>query len=300
MNKKSVFILILFAVCFVSCKKNNVVEKFKKINVYPNNSVEYIYCKNGFERELILCLPENFYSAEKITVPLVMVLHGYGNTALGFMHEIGFDEAACAEGYAVCYVSGKCNPQSFNRRSCWSYGEDEWSKKDIQNLADLAQFLQNQFGFSAEKTAAVGFSNGAIMVNKLAVEKSDTFHAVVSVSGMMSSNVWNKAVKTDPEKISSYFQINGTADELVPLRISKKSTYNPMPPFEEEVLEYISKIRIDDAKKKSLSERTVLYKFNNKVWWALIDGETHEWPGERWSGIDVSSLIIEFLNKNFN
>lgn len=294
--KNRLFLFIIFCnVFFLSCKNNPSDESIKKIKTYPDNSVEYVYTKDGFERDFILCLPDAFDSAEKETVPLIFVLHGYGNTAFGFKQDIHFEKTACSSGYAVCYVSGKSNPSSFNQRNCWSYGDDEWSEKDMDNLADLARFLQKKFGFCSEKISAVGFSNGAIMATKIAVEKSEIFSAVVSVSGMMSDNVWKKALKKNPEKISRYFQINGTADEIVPVRNSKKAFYNPMPPYEEDVLEFLSGKKISEVKSEALSEKTQLYKFNSRVFWAVIQDGTHTWPDERWSGINASTLIIDFL-----
>lgn len=296
--KVKIFCLFLCLFFLTSCKKS-ANENLKKIKIYSNNSAEYIYTKNGFDREFILCLPDDFEAAQSGITPLIFVLHGYGNTARGFMDEIHFEKAACSRGFAVCYVSGKSNPSSYNKRSCWSYGEDEWSKKDIENLEDLAKFLQKTFGFCSSKTCVVGFSNGAIMANKIAVEKSETFTAVVSVAGMMSSNIWTKATVKNKEKISAYFQINGTEDEVVPMRISKKSTYIPQPPFEEDVLEFISGKKAADAEIEVLSERTQLYKFNKKVWWALVQGETHEWPSLRWSGINTCELIVDFLMNQY-
>ena len=68
--------------------------------------------------------------------------------------------------------------------------------------------------------------------------------------------------------------------------------------YERELGSYVSSYRVG-KEIEVLSERTQLYKFNKKVWWALVQDETHEWPSLRWSGINTCELIVDFLMNQY-
>ena len=75
------------------------------------------------------------------------------------------------------------------------------------------------------------------MAHRLAMEAGDTFRAVVSVSGMMQPEVWEKRNKTNNV---SFFQITGEKDDVVPKRSDGTAKYTTAPAIED-VMEYWAK-----------------------------------------------------------
>ena len=59
------------------------------------------------KHDFIISLPQ-----ESKNAPLIVMLHGAGDSADNFRSTSGFEDDALPKGYAVCYVSGTSNAQA--------------------------------------------------------------------------------------------------------------------------------------------------------------------------------------------
>lgn len=259
----------------------------------PNQYVTYY--KNQ-TRKCQFYLPENFNAMEKkdkSDIKIVVMLHGSGENATSFMTKTKFNEDALSKKYAVLYLNSY--PVTTKRLTDydWHYGNDNASKKDIAYINKICRYFQSQFGLN-EKLFAIGFSNGGLMINKLAANSSIKFTAVASVAGTMSNNVWeNRAQKVD----IGYLQINGTKDPLVPEKNSNPNIIYTNPFMEDVIAYYVSANNISDVNNtEKLSDRMELINYGDKVWWVKINDETHEWPQERFTHININEIILRFFD----
>jgi len=254
------------------------------------NSYSCIY--KGTEHNFILCLPEKSVKNPS----LIIMLHGYGENGLFFKHRTQFDKAACARGYAVAYLTGKPRPNIVASSTGWNYSDDRYSKSDLNFLIDLSHYLQKEFSLDKKNLFAVGYSNGAFMCHKLATRKYNSFTAIASVAGMMPKNVWDKRKKSSP---LSFIQINGTKDDVVPMKDCKSSLYNPNP-LMEDVIEYYAKSnKVEDKlNEEVVSDKAKALKYGDKVWWIITEGGAHNWPSPSYCGYKVNPLILDFFDLN--
>ena len=82
-------------------------------------------------------------------------------------------------------------------------------------------------------------------------------------------------------------QINGTADDVVPMRDRMGDTaLNTETPVIEDVIDYLAAVNGCD-----------------QIWYVVIPHGTHCWPDYEMAGFDVNELILdyfeEYASKNF-
>lgn len=280
----SVFAIII--ILFSSCSSN--IKSISKETEQNKFSCEY----QGTKRYFYLYLPElNSYENTK----LVVMLHGYGNSARSFSMETGFEKDALPENFAVLYINGIPNPSVEMSDSGWNYNYDKYGNADINFIVELVQLLQKQYGL-CKKAYVVGFSNGAFITTKLAVEKSKFFDAFVSVGGMMPESVWNH--RTGKKISARFFQINGSKDNVTPMRLNNSAKYNPNPAMED-VIDYFVNQNSSHLKSQieSINNKIDIIKYEDKVWWMLIKDYPHAWPSLRYCEINVNKIILDFLKK---
>lgn len=280
--KKQIAFLIfaLIILSFTSCDSKKIS------NISYDSSTGKFQCRyDNKQHQFILCLSEKTKDS-----PLVFMLHGAGQNSIFFRNETDFEKTACPNGYGVVYVDSTSD-------TGWIYSDSRESESELNFLDALAKYLQEKYGFSTSMTYAAGFSSGAFMCTKLAVCKPKTFSAVVSVGGMMPENIWNIR-KTNVSPQCGFFQINGTKDPVVPMDFLKTSRDNPNPSIEK-TIEYFSgkKNSANQIHSTKLSDKSTLFKYSQKVWWLVIEDETHRWPKSSWSGVDTNEIILEYFEQ---
>ncbi len=248
---------------------------------------------DGVEHEYIVCLPEKSEGA-----PLVVMLHGYGNTAESFRNMVHFEEDAVACGYAVVYVTGASDPNDATSSTGWNSGIGQEGNQDVAFLVALAKYLQEEYSLDREAAFAIGFSNGAFMTHRLAIEAADTYTAVVSVAGMMPESIWEVAPESN--KVG-FFQVTGEKDDVIPKNSDGSAKFSQAPAIEL-VMEYWAKSNgVEEAERIEIGKASELTKYTKEgkkeqVWALLVKDGRHSWPDEKISGIDMNALILEFLD----
>jgi len=277
------FVFLLFCGC--ACK-----DKIAEITDVKETDIENVFeCTYGGKpRRFSIYLPE---TAEG-ELPLILMLNGYGSTPEAFRAVTHMDDDGCARGYAVAYAG--------TAAAGWNNGmDDDPEIDDVGWLRALAAYLQKEYSCSKDRTSAVGFSNGAFMAQRLAVEAQDTFCAVCSVAGSITRPVWEKRGDTADIGVMILY---GTGDELIPSR-KKAAADSSIYPAVEDVVEYWTGANdLTEKNEETLSERAVLTRYTSKdaskeVCLVEIDKYAHSWPEARFCGFETNTVILDFLDR---
>lgn len=208
----------------------------------------YTLKHGGHLREYFVFLPST-YDGEKIH-PVAMLMHGYGGTATGVEAEVtqGLNQYAEEYGYVMVYPQGTwfmasvdgAEPwevTSWNHISdkfdagpegpictedsdrspcppeCGNCGRCGWTScnDDVGFLRALVDSITTSFQVDADRFFVSGFSNGAMMANRIGCEASELFAAVALIGGRVEPGF-----ECTPSRSLPLLQINGGADEIAP------------------------------------------------------------------------------------
>ena len=291
--RKRLFLTIVLAVTLAVNSCAQAAAESRALSDIVNLKNNCYSCSfEGVKHDFILYLPEKAEGA-----PLVVLLPGYGNTAESFQNSTHFEQTANKEGYAVVYVTGAPNPNDPVSAVGWNSGIGTEGNDDVAFLASLAEALQEQYALDKTRIFAVGFSNGAFMTHRLAMEAGNTFSAFVSVAGLMPEKVWDdRKGKND----ISFFQITGEKDDVVPKNSDGSAEYAPAPAIEDVMTYWAMSNGLEKCESEEIGKGSILTKYRsdekkNQVWTLFIKNGRHSWPNEKRCGIDANSLILAFF-----
>ena len=83
----------------------------------------------GVDHDFILDLPETVEGS-----PLILMLHGYGQTAESFRLQTSFEKDANQLGYTVAYVTGTPNPNDRTSSTGWNSGI--WGLRKMEHIRE--------------------------------------------------------------------------------------------------------------------------------------------------------------------
>lgn len=208
----------------------------------------YTLKHDGLLREYFVFLP-TVHGGEQ-ALPATIFLHGYGGTATGTEAEVtqGLNQYAEEYGYVMVYPQGTWfmsssdggepwEVTSWNHISdgfdagpsgpictedaarspcppeCGDCGQCGWAScnDDVGFLKALIDRIVADFSLSEDRVFVSGFSNGAMMANRIGCEASDRIAAVALVAGRVEPGF-----ECTPSRSIPMLQINGGADETVP------------------------------------------------------------------------------------
>lgn len=139
---------------------------------------------DGVKRTWDVYTPESGES-DGSPLPVVLVIHGTGDTGAGIRSGIGQDLERLAErdGFIVAYVDGYGN----NWNECRAAGDWPAKQQDLDDVGLMRHVVETIHGDSGDSAAAasvyaIGFSSGAHMAQRLAYEDPDLVSAVASVN----------------------------------------------------------------------------------------------------------------------
>jgi polyhydroxybutyrate depolymerase len=160
----------------------------------------------GQERRYILHRPDGLVVAEA-GVPLVLVLHGFAQTAQGMMGFSGMNATADREGFVVAYPEGT-GPLLMRN---WNEGSDWKTADDVGFIGRVIDDVGSVVKVDPDRVYATGMSNGGMMCYRLASELSDRIAAIAPVSGTKMTKATILA-----RRPVSVLHLHGTEDRLVP------------------------------------------------------------------------------------
>lgn len=283
-------VVLFFLLLFGRAPAQDLIGTISDVEQLNTGSFSCVF--DGVKHKFRLDLPGQTAGA-----PLVLILPGYGNTAEGFRTTIRFEQDANALGYAVAYVTGARNPNNPVSSVGWNSGIEADGNDDVGFLTSLAKYLQKEYAFDEDRTFAAGFSNGAFMIHRLAMEAGDTFSAFVSVAGLMPLKIWNERKEANDV---SFFQISGEKDDVVPKNSDGSAQYAKDPAIEDVMAYWAASNGLDLCDSEESENGSVLTKCrsghtSNQVWSLTVKNGRHSWPEERVSGINANRLILAFF-----
>jgi len=178
---------------------------------------------DGYEREYIVFLPENFEPG----LPLVFNLHGDGMGSQQMMDWTGMNEVADTANFVLVYPnSADTGPTAVLWNSgITEFGDGPPDVDDVGFLSTLIDTIYDQYAIDTNRVYACGVSGGAVMVLRLAAELSDRIRKVATVAGVTIPTIVQACSTANP--ISALF-INGTEDPYYELYVPGESWFSVM------------------------------------------------------------------------
>jgi polyhydroxybutyrate depolymerase len=167
----------------------------------------------GRERTFIEYVPKTL----KPGAPLLFVLHPSGGDAAGMRQysNYEFDELADKHGFMVVYPDGFENTWNDCRRGS-PFSSKQLKIDDTGFIKSLLDFEETTHAIDKKRVFAAGWSNGAQLAYRLALEYPESFAGVAAISASVpvKENLdCGQADKPIPVMI-----VNGTADPINPFR----------------------------------------------------------------------------------
>jgi polyhydroxybutyrate depolymerase len=208
----------------------------------------YVLEHGGLEREYFVFLPSSYDA--KAELPVAIFMHGYGGTATGTEVEVaqGLNFYAEKYGYVMVYPQGTWfmsgdTPETQWEVTSWNYisdgfdvgpdgpicssdvrsspcppecgtcGQCGWTSchDDIGFLKSLVASVSTEFVIAQDSFFVSGFSNGAMMANRIACEASELFAGAALVGGRVE-----RGFECTPTTRLPLLQMNGGKDYTVP------------------------------------------------------------------------------------
>lgn len=241
MNKRILYVLLGAAMLLgAGCEKAEEVQSPQMLR--------HTLTHDGLLREYFVFMPSAYDGETEL--PVAVFMHGYGGTATGTEAEVtqGLNQYAEEFGYVMVYPQGTWfmasiddgkpwEVTSWNHISdgfdtgpagpickedairspcppeCGDCGQCGWSScnDDVGFLRVLVGAMKTNFSVDADRVFVSGFSNGAMMANRIACEASELFAGVALIGGRIEPGF-----ECTPTRRLPLLQINGGADESVP------------------------------------------------------------------------------------
>jgi polyhydroxybutyrate depolymerase len=204
--------------------------------------------------------------------PLVLALHGAGQTGGDFARDTGFSRLADRERFFVAYPSA-AGPHAFWNMS----GEVPGAPNDVEELERSIDQLERAACIDIARVFVTGVSNGGGMTARLACDASDRLTGVAAVAGG-----YRALPPCRPSRPIPVLEIHGTADQVVP--------YAGRPPdYRGSVARWLAMWRRID-RCHGAADRLVPATGVTEIAWrqcaagtrvehVRLDGAAHGWPG---------------------
>lgn len=262
----------------------------------------YTMKNQGLEREYYLYRPEGL----KAGAPLVIVLHGYGGSAL--KGKKAMMDVADRNGFAVCYPQGIKDPKG---KTGWNvrYPSQEGMKTDdVKFLIALSKELQKRFDLSPKNTFLTGMSNGGDIIYLIAMRAPKAFKAMASIAGLQFS--WMETEYSYKRPLP-FMEVHGTEDRVSewlgdPENKGGWGAYIPVPAAVSRIIavngcteEYVTELPRREGR-----NQVTLYQFKagkpavkggrpTEVWLYKVEGGDHSWSDK---DMDTCSEIWRFFS----
>ena len=163
------------------------------------------------ERTAKLRIPGSYDSTEKL--PLVVALHGYSSGSTGIAWSLELHDSVHENGHMLLLPSGTLDYTllrywNATGACCNFYSE---GPDDVEWLTSLIDEAIEHHGADPDKVILLGYSNGAFMAHRMACERGDRIHTIISLAGATYDNFEDCAVTGYPNILN----IHGTSDAII-------------------------------------------------------------------------------------
>jgi polyhydroxybutyrate depolymerase len=272
------------------------------------NQVVYLE-SSGIERRYVLHVPASYDAAR--AWPLLLMLDGRGGTPWTAMKITGWNTKADACGFIAAYPEAmKLNPHGpqhfLENPQMWNAGTggsdaERTGPDDVLFLRGVIADICGKFNVDRSRIFMAGFSNGASMTFRFALEAPELVAAIACLSGHFRS----PGLKLrEPVPLIYFF---GEADPLSPVHGGRAEMpwggTEVRPSAQSSVNAWIDLLGLDRASMADNSENGVCRKIYGprddgaEVQFYTIDDLGHVWPGghrllpEKIGGAESHKLI---------
>jgi polyhydroxybutyrate depolymerase len=264
-------------------------------DVMPPQHTRLIVRTPEGSRDYVIHVPPS-YDLSKPT-PLVIMLHGFGGTALSAATETGWSAKADQENFIIAYPEGtrphrdkpanfRKNPQAWNDGS-GRFDAGERKVDDVAFIDAIITQIAEKYNVDSGRIFATGFSNGASMTFRIGSDLSHRVKAIAPVSG----TCWMESIK--PVSTIAVCYITGSADSLNPLEggypklaLSGKEQGGKAKPAVQTFIDQwvaaleCSKLPILDETNNGVRKRMYGQRSDRgQVVWLTVEGLGHHWAG---------------------
>ena len=190
-----------------SRRRDSAQAQASTINRLSSGSHTLTITVGTMERTFIVDVPNGKPVANRA---LVLVYHGANDTASNTVNETDLLQQVTAQGDLIAFLQGYENT--------WNEGSGSTAARtahvnDVAFTADVIARIRKVTPLDPSRVAAVGISNGAIMVEDLGCHLSGRISLIVPVEGQMSTVQSSTCSLAKPENV---YEIHGTADPTIP------------------------------------------------------------------------------------
>lgn len=243
---------------------------------------------DGQKRSAQVHLPQDLaWSAPR---PLLLALHGLGQSAADMASMTGFNTLADQRAFIVVYPETQGGG---------------WGMNDTAFITVLLTTLETTLPIDRARIYATGFSEGGFFAEQLACQLADQPFAAIAAVGATIAQL--QTIVCRPSHPVAVFLIDGTADQYIPFAGGIQFGYALLSARDTAA----SWARIDscgEAKTRTSSGgalpiTTTIYHacaYGTSVVLDAIQGGAHVWPGSgdgaaTASGLDATATIWDFL-----
>ncbi|PKL38377.1 MAG: hypothetical protein CVV44_10850 [Spirochaetae bacterium HGW-Spirochaetae-1] len=168
-------IIILISLLFPGCENDWTDAPAGALS--PGNWKIYLY-KNNIQRKIYVHVPTSYDGSKD--VPLLLVFHGYMDTALNQLETDGFINLSDKKNFIVAYPEGYGTEglHSWNAgEACCGAAEDK-GLDDVGLARDIVIDISSRCSIDEKRVYAHGHSNGAGLAHRCGREAADVFAAI--------------------------------------------------------------------------------------------------------------------------
>lgn len=262
----------------------------------------------GVERSYVISEPKK----TDVNTKMIFAFHGLGSNGKQMAYVSGLHNSADKNTIIVYPEALKSsNPTirpGWNAGFCCGSGWRE-NNNDIGFIKELVTQLSKKYSLDASNIYAVGFSNGAMFVQKIAEQEPALFAGYASIAG----SIGTKENSLKPTQAVNILQIHGLNDKIVPFYggVGSADTSFIWESFEETVniWENVNACtendkNIDQSLNKEKVKKTAEYEHTDcqkKLKIIVNKDDGHKWPDWRlfniWNRETTGSAeVIDFFN----
>ena len=320
METKSILVIVLItfliapSISMAEETSENNTEKLSFDDVTSGNRFCFMLHKLRLRTYLVHIPPS--YDGET-GVPLVILLHSYGNNGRLFCIRSEMNIKADQEGFIAVYPSGApIRDKGWNAGFCCGSAMRQ-NVDDLGFIKSVIEKTKKRYNIDTNRIYVVGFSNGGMMTYRFAAEFSEEIAAIAVVGGQIGGNIsdfrglW---VIPKPSKPLPVIIFHGTNDSTVPYPGGRRPCDNP---FERPFLPiYLSTNESVSfwVEHNNCNPTPEIDQTGNVIKTAYVNGDSdsevvlytvkdggHEWFGSPYfpdRGISVNDLMWEFFEQH--
>ena len=237
--------------------------------------------------------------------PLHITFHGLNDNCQHFLTNSGFLQLSEQENH---FLVAPCGSQG-DFGTGWNAGVCCMGSVQVDDVAfvnEIINYMKHKYKINTSKIFASGFSNGAMLSERLACESSHLFAAVASVAGITAENPGGEDGLLRCDEIfeknfasASVLAIHGTMDNIVPWDGNFLLGFPSVPL---DIQKWAQRNKCDLEKTEQTLNRG---GYSNTVWKSCngidvelvkAEGLGHIWP--RSKEFDTATYVLEFFKRH--